>query len=236
MTRIGWRDGKGATALRMAGDAAGMLDRADLETMEPGRGGSAVMTQPLSVGGQHRRRILSAASALTIDSGWASVTMGRLAELVGVSRQTVYNEIGSKTALAEAMILDELDQFLTAARKAFDRHPVDLVAAIRDAVYEVLTFAEDNVLLRAIVSATHGADTELLPLLTTHAGSLLAAAKIMVQQRVADYYVPFSEDQLSALIDAMVRTVLSHVMQPSDTPARTAAAIALIAERVLRAD
>ena len=46
---------------------------------------------------------------MTASVGWASVTMGRLADAVGVSRQTVYNEIGTKPGLAEAMILRELD-------------------------------------------------------------------------------------------------------------------------------
>ena len=85
-----------------------------------------------------------------------------------------------------------------------------------------------------MVSATHGADTELLPLLTTHAESLLAAAKLVVGERVAPYDIGLDADHLDAAIDMVVRVVLSHVMQPSDTPAETAADIAWIAARVLR--
>ena len=73
-----------------------------------------------------RQRIVAAAVELTTTQGWAHVTMSRLAERVGVSRQTVYNEIGTKPALAEAMILAELDRFLAAVESAFDRHPDDL--------------------------------------------------------------------------------------------------------------
>ena len=115
--------------------------------------------------------------------------MARLADVVGVSRQTVYNEIGSKPQLAEAMILRELDRFLELVTVAFDAHPTDLVAAIRDASCAVLEASQDNPLLQAIVSATHGADTELLPLLTTHAGALLSTAKAVVVDRVAPYDV-----------------------------------------------
>src|SRR3954466_6264419 len=106
-----------------------------------------------------RERVIDAAITLTTEDGWAEVTMGRLAETVGVSRQTVYNEIGSKPRLAEAMILRELDRFLGLVTVAFDAHPDDLVAAIRDAAQAVLDASQDNKLLRAIVSATHGADT-----------------------------------------------------------------------------
>jgi len=145
-------------------------------------------------GGQHRRPIIAAAIELTARSGWPSVTMARLAELVGVSRQTVYNEIGSKAALAEAMVAHELDRFLSVVGAAFDRHPDDLVEAIYDAVRAVLELADDNTLLRAIVSATHGTAPELLPLLTTDAGALLARAKVVLGERVRPYRLPLADD------------------------------------------
>lgn len=184
-------------------------------------------------GGQHRQPIVVAAIELTARSGWSAVTMVRLAEIVGVSRQTVYNEIGSKAALAEAMVAHELDRFLSVVRAAFDRRPDDLVEAVYDAVRAVLELADDNTLLRAIASATHGADTELLPLLTTQAGSLLTEARTMLVQRVERYRPPLNSGQLTAVIDLIVRTVLSHIMQPSDTPARTADSLAWIVGRVL---
>ncbi|UOX89837.1 TetR family transcriptional regulator [Amycolatopsis sp. FBCC-B4732] len=184
-------------------------------------------------GGQHRRPIISAAIELTARSGWPSVTMARLAEVVGISRQTVYNEIGSKAALAEAMVAHELDRFLTVVDAAFEHHPDDLVEAFYEAVRSVLELAEDNVLLRAIVSASHGAAPELLPLLTTDAGALLARAKVLLAARVRPYRLPLTDDQADVVIDLVVRAVLSHVMQPSDTPARTADSLAWVATRVL---
>jgi AcrR family transcriptional regulator len=192
------------------------------------------MTATGSVGLSLRQRIVAAAVELTGDVGWSRVTMAKLADRVGVSRQTVYNEIGTKAALAESMILGELDRFLQVVTDAFDRNPDDLVGAIREASGAVLELARGNQLLHAVVSATHGADTELLPLLTTHAESLLAAAKLVVGERVAPYDIGLDADHLDAAIDMVVRVVLSHVMQPSDTPAETAADIAWIAARVLR--
>ncbi|GAB3791836.1 TetR/AcrR family transcriptional regulator [Nocardioides ungokensis] len=181
-----------------------------------------------------RERIVEAAVALTTEIGWARVTMATIADRVGVSRQTVYNEVGTKPGLAEAMILHELDRFLGVVSEAFDHHPDDLVAAIREASREVLVLAHDNLLLHAVVSATHGADTELLPLLTTHAESLLAAAKIVVADRIEPYELRMDEEHLEAAIDMVVRVVLSHVMQPSGPPEQTADDIAWISARVLR--
>ena len=117
---------------------------------------------------------------------------------------------------------------------AFDAHPTDLVAAIRAASAAVLEASQDNKLLRAIVSATHGADTELLPLLSTHAGALLSTAKLVVVERVTPYDVALDPEELDAAVDMVVRVVLSHVMQPSASPQRTAEDIAWVSARVLR--
>lgn len=180
-----------------------------------------------------RDRIVVTAIGLTTTVGWADVTMARLAESVGVSRQTVYNEIGGKPALAEAMVLHELGRFMALVNDAFDAHPDDLVAAIRAAAESCLEFGRDNPLLHAVVSATHGADTELLPLLTTHAESLLTVAKLVIAERITPYEVDVAPARLDAAIDMVVRVVLSHVMQPSATPAETADDLAWIAGQVL---
>ncbi|MBF4163678.1 TetR/AcrR family transcriptional regulator [Nocardioides acrostichi] len=180
-----------------------------------------------------RQRVVQAAVELTGEVGWAKVTMARLADRVGVSRQTVYNEVGGKPGLAEAMILTELDRFLGVVMAAFDEHPDDLVVAIRDAATRVLRLAQGNTLLRAVVSATHGADTELLPLLTVHSESLLAVAQQVLGDRIRAYPIRLPDERIDAAIDAVVRVVLSHVMQPSADPAVTGESIAWIAGRVL---
>ena len=186
--------------------------------------------------GPHRRRIIATAVEMTARTGWSSVTMGRIADAVGVSRLTVYNQMGSKQALAEAMVLNELTGFLAVEDAAFDDHPDDPVESIRAATRGVLELARDNTLLRAIVSTTHGGESDLLPLLTTRAESLLTTAKGVIANRLESFELPLTRRQLSAGIDVVVRVVLSHVMQPSGSPRRTADDIAWIAGRVLRAD
>lgn len=180
-----------------------------------------------------RDRIIATAIEMTTSTGWAAVTMARLADAAGVSRQTVYNEVGSKPALAETMILEELARFLGVVEQAFDAEPDDLARGIERAVRDVLTYANANPLLHAVVSATHGADTELLPLLTTNAASLLGVAKQVIGARVAPYEPRIDADHLDPAIDMVVRVVLSHVMQPSDAPEKTAADIAWLAQKVL---
>jgi AcrR family transcriptional regulator len=172
-----------------------------------------------------RQRIIEAAIETTTLGGWSAVTMGGLADRVGVSRQTVYNEVGSKPALAEAVVAHELAGFLSVVEMAFDAHPDDAVAAVEQASRGVLERARGNGLLRAIVSATHGSDTELLPLLTTNSISLIDAATSVVSGRLALAVPRLSADRLALTADVIVRTVLSHVMQPAGSPEQTAATL-----------
>lgn len=179
-------------------------------------------------------RVVAAAAELTLEVGWAGVTMGKLADRVGVSRQTVYNEVGSKPQLAEEMVLAELFTFLAVVDDAFDRQPTDLVAAIRTAARGVLELARGNALLQAVVSQSYGAETELLPLLTTRNDALVLAASQAVHARIGGYRIDLDERHLEAAVDMVVRLVLSHVVHPIGTPEATAEDIAWIVERTLR--
>ncbi|HEY2880045.1 TetR/AcrR family transcriptional regulator [Nocardioides sp.] len=179
-------------------------------------------------------RVVAAAAELTLEVGWAGVTMGKLADRVGVSRQTVYNEVGSKPQLAEEMVLAELATFLAVVDEAFDEQPGNLVEAIRGASRGVLELARRNALLQAVVSASYGAATELLPLLTTRNDALVLTATEAVRRRVTSYPIDLDDRHLDAAIDMVVRLVLSHVVHPIGKPADTADDIAWISEKTLR--
>ena len=175
-------------------------------------------------------RILAAAAEMTAELGWSGVTMAALAERVGVSRQTVYNEWGSRDRLAEAMVLRELGAFLDEVDAGFDAHPDDLEASVADAIGRGL--ARVNPLLRAIVTATHGAETELVPLLTTRADVVIAVASERVRDRLVGY-AGVHTDRLDVTTDILVRTVLSHVMQPAANSAAVPAVLAAAVSRLV---
>jgi AcrR family transcriptional regulator len=180
-----------------------------------------------------RDRLVIAAIEFTTTKGWAALTMTKLADRVGVSRQTVYNELGAKPQLAEAIIMHELGAFLRVVDKAFVDNPDDVVAAIEGAARGALEMAGESPLLHAVLSSSQGAESDLLPLLTTHSAPVLSAAGGMIRAHVASYDVDLPEERLESLIDMVVRLVISHVMQPAATPAETAATISWIAARVL---
>lgn len=188
-----------------------------------------------------RERVLDAAAGVTVESGWGAVTMGKIAGIAGVSRQTVYNEYGTKPGLGLAMVLRELDRFLAVVARELDEAD-DLVSAIRSAAEKILLMAQENPLLHTVLTSAHsvssggsGADNELLPFLTTDAGPLIDAAKTVILERVGRFpELGLDDQQLDAATEAIVRLVLSHVMQPVGTPAQTADNLAWIVQRVLR--
>ena len=188
-----------------------------------------------------RERVLDATARITVEDGWGAVTMARVASIAGVSRQTVYNEYGAKPALGQAMVLRELERFLAVVAHELDTHD-DLVDAIRSAAEQTLLLAQANPLLNRLLASAHGvsagapgADTGLLPFLTTDGAPVIAAARDVVLARLARFPdLGLSPGEVDASIDAIVRLVLSHVMQPGAEPARTADHLAWIVARVLR--
>lgn len=194
---------------------------------QPDRGGSAAPP-----GLATSERILAVAAEMTAEIGWSGVTMSALAERAGVSRQTVYNEWGNRDRLAEAMVLRELGAFLDQVDAGFDAHADDLRAGTQAAITNVLDLARTNPLLAAIVTATHGAETELVPLLTTRADVVIAVASDRVRARLEEY-PEVAIDALETTVDLLVRTVLSHVMQPSARAERVPATLAAAVTRLL---
>lgn len=181
-----------------------------------------------------RARILDATAGLTIGGGWTAVSMGKIASAVGVSRQTVHTEVGTKAELAEALVIREVEGFLGEVIAGFDGAP-DVPTAIEASITRVLQRAEDSALVRGVVSAAHGADTELLPLLTTRPEHLLELATATVQGLVAPFALPLPQARIDATIEVIVRVALSQVMHPTGTPEQVGEHLAWMVRVVLDA-
>lgn len=183
--------------------------------------------------GPLRERIIESAADLTTRRGWPSLTMSGVAAAAGVSRQTVYNEVGSKPQLAQAVVMRELADFLAIVNRAFDRHPDDPVAAIREAVSDILESADRNPLVREILSGTSEVNADLLPLLTTRSGDVLEMAHDVVLARLRPLTRHLDDSHRNAAVDVIVRTVLSHVTRPVMRPEAAADDVAWAAGRML---
>ncbi len=187
------------------------------------------------VQGMLRERVLDAAHEMIETSGWSSVTMAKLAAAVGVSRQTVHTEVGTRHALAEALTLRELGRFLDLVRSRLAAEQ-DLTAGIRSACRGVLELGESSVLVRTVFgSVTDQNDADFLTILTTESGEIVELACGVVTECVKEFYspLPFTDDELDVAAEAIVRLVLSALTRPSKPPKEAAADIAWVIELAL---
>lgn len=159
--------------------------------------------------------------------------MGKVASAAGVSRQTVYNEAGNKAGLAALMVDHELSKAMRLVNEAFDAAPDNITEAVRGSVARVLRRASVSPLLTAIATASAGADSAFLPLLTTHGQVLLDSAKLVIRIRVAEHNLAMDADLLETMIDSIVRLVISHMVQRTMTPEQVADNLASIVRHVV---
>ena len=173
-----------------------------------------------------RDRLLDAAAYAFSKEGWRRLTMATIADRAGVSRQTVYNEFGSKQSLAEQLVMRELDVFLDVVRQRITEED-DFTAGVRAAVDGALELAEDNALLRSVLESGHTGDTELLPYIFQSQGLIDRATDFLHELVVVKFPdLPLQGARLSVALETVVRLVLSPVTQPSRPRGETADDIA----------
>lgn len=182
-----------------------------------------------------RERLLDAAQGAIERSGWSSLTMAGIADVAGVSRQTVYNEFGTKHGLAQQLALRELQRFLAVVSERM-RGEAELIAGIRAACEGALLMGEQSLIVRTLVgSMPDEHDPELLQILTTESGDIIELAVIAVKQTMVELYdQPFTDAELTVAVEVVVRLVLSAITRPSKPPREAAADIAWVVGLAVR--
>lgn len=101
-----------------------------------------------------RDTLLGAARGALTHRPWPQVRMTEVAAAAGVSRQTLYNEFGSKEGLARALVRAEADRWLDTAGAAATEAAAlrDPVAALAEVAARTVTEARAHPLLRALLT------------------------------------------------------------------------------------
>jgi AcrR family transcriptional regulator len=178
-----------------------------------------------------RDALLEAAAELLARRGYRGVRMQDVADAVGVSRQTVYNEFTDKWRLSEAVFLRHNDAYLDGVDEALSQHQ-DVRPAVAAAVTFTLKTAADDPLKKAIL--TGAGSEEMLPLFTTRAEPLLFAARARIVGHAGRHWPELDRSAVTEIADAAVRLTLSHVLLPAEPPEAVAGLIAEIVTRYLR--
>ncbi|WP_017556734.1 TetR/AcrR family transcriptional regulator [Nocardiopsis baichengensis] len=173
--------------------------------------------------GDVRERLLDSAYAAVVAGGWSRMRMADIAAGAGVSRQTLYNEFGTKEGLLQAVVIREADRFLDRTEAIVSGHPGDAAEAVREAALWTLRASAENPLVRAVITG----EEELLPVLTTRSRPLHLA----LQERMNAYlrrHHPRLGERGEVLVEVSVRLMVSYVLAPTD-PERAASRVEAVA-------
>lgn len=169
-----------------------------------------------------RESLLDGARELLADRDWADVTMAQVAKAAGVSRQTVYNEYGSREEFAQALVVREAERFVAAVHEAVRANASDPVVALSAAFEVFLVAAEEDPLVRSVLTG-HGSE-ELLALVTTHGEPVIQRATDQLQAVIVEHWDLRSADA-RLLSEAVVRLAISYATLPSGPSSLTAAQV-----------
>ncbi|MFC7011295.1 TetR/AcrR family transcriptional regulator [Streptomyces viridiviolaceus] len=148
-----------------------------------------------------RESLLDAAYTALARRPWSAVRMVDVAAAAGVSRQTLYNEFGSKEGLARALVRREADGFLAGVERALAGagDPRERLTATAE---WTASAARENALVRAMLTGCWG---ERLP---SPALKAVPSSSAVPAQRRADGPLP-SPGDLVALVRDRAVAVLS---------------------------
>lgn len=180
-----------------------------------------------------RELALDAARDVVLDRGWGAVRMGAIATAVGISRQSLHNEFGTKDDLGHALVMRETTTYLDGVGARLAEHPGDLAGAVSAAVEYMLVSARENPLLQSILTRSSG-DLSLLSELTIQGEPILGHAFGIVGDWVRSQWPTVDQEDVHLMVEAVVRLAQSHILTPIKTPAEAGRDLALVAGRCLR--
>lgn len=171
-----------------------------------------------------RNTLFDAAAQQLATRPWAEVTMSEIAGAAGVSRQTLYNEFGSRADFAQELVLREAARFVDAVQSTIAANAADPRVALRATFELFLTAAAENPLVSAIVSG-NGAD-ELIALFTTRGETLVETAAARLTDVLLANWPVVARPDAELIAETLVRLAISYAALPKAPPAETADAVA----------
>lgn len=182
-----------------------------------------------------RDRLLDAAFRLVEANGWERLRVAHVSSAAGVSRQSAYNEFGSKDALGEALVLREFERHLDGLKECLVDRRNDVGAAVAEAVMFTFKSAEESPLLTSILTSARvgwGAE-DLVELLRKRDVPLLPFAIKAVAELVYRNRPDLDLELVELSIDMVCRVTMSYIVTPDGPPEESARRIALMATRIL---
>jgi AcrR family transcriptional regulator len=176
-----------------------------------------------------RDEALDLAADLLVARGWRGLRLQDVADGVGVSRQTLYNEFASKQGLAAALVLRRTEEFLAGLEAALDGED-DVYRAWTSAVRTTLDTVARDPILRVLLT---GQGAEELPLLTSEAEPLVAAARDRGASFLRRRRPGLDPAVAASAAEVAARLTISHLVVPLHPPDVVADQVATTVVRFL---
>ena len=161
-----------------------------------------------------RNRILDATLAAAADHGIARLSVGDVAHLAGLSRQTLYKYFPSKQALvSEAVAREAADvvRQVVSAAEQFD----DPGEALFAGVFTTLSVARDHPLLDRLLRTE---PESILSVLIAPDGPVVGLARTAIDEITASRFAEVAPARRAVAADALARLLVSYAVGPPDVP------------------
>jgi AcrR family transcriptional regulator len=161
-----------------------------------------------------RDSILDGMREMLLSRDWSSITLSDVARAAGISRQTIYNEFGSRQGLAQGYALRLADRLVDQIEDAIVGNVGDVYAAFLQGFRDF--FAESAADPLVISLLTGGTKPDLLQLITTDSGPIITRASQRLTETFMNSWVRASEEDAGVLARAIVRLAMSYVSMPPE--------------------
>jgi AcrR family transcriptional regulator len=158
-----------------------------------------------------RAEIVAAAGAEVLARGWDGLRMQAIADAVGISRQTVYNEFGGKPGLARALVEAMAHRYIDEVECIVEQSS-QVTGALLATVRRTLELFGDDPLFKTIL-APDGSAT-FLPLYTSEGAALVNLVTERMSTIVIRRFPRLDPERMRIATGAITRLVISHVVLP----------------------
>ena len=161
-----------------------------------------------------RDSVLDAMRDLLLTRDWSAITLSDVARAAGISRQTIYNEFGSRQGLAQGYALRLADRLVDAIHAALDANVGNIYEAFLAGFRSFFAESASDPLVISLLSGV--AKPDLLQLITTDSAPLITRASARLSLALTQTWVATSDEDAGVLARAIVRLALSYVSMPPE--------------------
>jgi len=161
-----------------------------------------------------RDSILDGMRDLLLTRDWSAITLADVARAAGISRQTIYNEFGSRQGLALGYAMRLADHLVDEIDHAIRQNEGDLYSAFLQGFRAFFAESASDPLVNSL--RTGEAKPDLLQLITVDSAPIITHCSQRLTTAFAESWVKHSEQDAGVLARAIVRLCMSYVSMPPE--------------------